>query len=300
MQDKGIAERSNIMGNRSGNATRADGETVCLDVGQSQATGPGKDLLLVGEDLHIMNEQMRRAVENSDEQALVHLARRQVEAGAGALDLNVGQSKKITGRMAWMVETIQGAVDVPLFLSSQVLKQTQALTVHKGRPTINAVTASPAELAGAMEVARFFNANLVVLLVSPMLTPVDVNGRLRLAVQVLETADRMGMPLEHLYLDPVINCRPDPMLWDLSGGLPDIDTLVESIRFIGALDSRVRTIVALSNSSICLSAGKRSAFHCRLLPLLAEAGLDAVIMNCMDARLVSVARNLRGGLEAAA
>jgi cobalamin-dependent methionine synthase I len=251
-----------------------------------------KKLRIIGEGMHIMNPEMFKAVNEQDEQAIIRLAKKQIKAGADALDLNLGQSRKLGRITPWLVETIQDNFDVPLFLSSHVLKQQRALEIHKGRPTINAVTATPEELTRAMETAEFFNADLVVLLVSSGLTPVDVDGRLQLAAQVLEHAEKIGLALNHLYLDPLLTIRPDPIVRELNGGLPDIDTVLESIQLIGELsDHKVKTIVGLSNSSLCLPPGRRSAFHCRLLPMLYEAGLDAVIMNCLDSGLVKIAEN---------
>ncbi len=247
---------------------------------------------IIGENMHIMNQAFLRAVESRDEEALVRLAERQVAGGADALDINLGRNRKLGRLTPWLVETIQQHLAVPLLLSSHVLDQQRALEVHQGTATINAVTAEPAKLARAMETAKFFQANLVVLLVSSGLTPMDVDGRLRLAVQVLETADKTGLDLGQLYLDPVISCRPDPATWGLSAGLPDIDVLLDSIGMLAELgENKMKTIVALSNSSVCLTAGERSALHCRLLPLLAAAGLDAVIMNCLDKNLMAVAKN---------
>jgi cobalamin-dependent methionine synthase I len=145
-----------------------------------------------------------------------------------------------------------------------------------------------------METAQYFKANLVVLLVSSDLTPIDENGRLQLASVVLEMAGKQGFPLEQLYLDPVISCRQDPASWALSGGLPDINLILESIRLLGELGGPgLQTIVALSNASLCLAGEKRSAFHCYILPLLADAGLSAVILNCRDQQLMTVAGELQ-------
>lgn len=256
---------------------------------------------IIGENMHIMNPQFLKALEEVDEDLLVHLARRQVEAGATALDINLGQNRKFGRLTPWLVETIQDRLKVPLFLSSHVLSQQRALEIHRSSATINAVTANHTELCRAMEITKFFQASLVVLLVSSELTPMDVNGRLQLAMQVLETAEKAGLSPGQLYLDPVICCRPDPASWNLSAGLPDIDVVLESIRLVKELSSRPpKTIVAISNSSVCLPRSKRSAFHCRLLPLLAEAGLDAVIMNCLDTNLMAVSREPRVPLASAA
>lgn len=248
---------------------------------------------IIGEEMHILNQKFVQALESLNREAVARMAREQVKAGAEALDMNLGQVRQFGKLTPWLVETVQEATDVPLLLSSHVLHQQRALEVHKGRATINAVTADPDDLRRAMEIAGRFQADLVVLLVSSQLTPSDVDGRLLLATQVLDIAAEVGFPLQQLALDPVIACRTDPHTWTLSAGLPDIDTLLHSIQLLGELaEPRLSTLTGLSNASICLPKGQRSAFHCRLLPLLAEAGLDAVIMNCHDKELIETAKEL--------
>ncbi|MCI5132895.1 MAG: hypothetical protein D3904_15610 [Candidatus Electrothrix sp. EH2] len=248
---------------------------------------------IIGEAMHILNQSFVQALENRDTDAVARMAREQVEAGAEALDVNLGQVRQFGALTPWLVETVQEAADVSLFLSSHVLSQLRALEIHKGRATVNAVTADPDDLRRAMESVGPFQADLVVLLVSSQLTPSDADGRLFLGTQVLDIAAEVGFPLERLYLDPVIACRTDPMTWTLSAGLPDIDTLLTSVQLLGELaQPRLRILTGLSNASICLPWNQRSAFHCRLLPLLAEAGLDAVIMNCRDRALMDRAREL--------
>ncbi len=265
------------------------------DTERNTTTGPAASagrLLLIGEGLHVMNPALVRAIRERDARRILDMARRQVAAGADALDLNPGQSRELCRLTPWLVELVQEELETSFFLSSHVLRMEQALRVHRGRATINAVTAGERELAGAMEKAMAFDAGLVVLLVSPELTPAGVDEWLQLAARVLETAARTGMEPGRLYLDPVISCRPDPMTWHLGGGLPDMETIIESIRMIGELsDRQVKTIVALSNASLCLPPGRRSDLHCRLLPMLVEAGLDAVILNCNDLRLMAIARD---------
>jgi 5-methyltetrahydrofolate corrinoid/iron sulfur protein methyltransferase len=248
---------------------------------------------IIGEDLHVMNQEFLHAMENMDKEKILTLVKKQVDGGAMALDVNLGQNHTLGRLTPWLVETIQNEVNLPLLLSNHVLKQQRALEVHQGTATINAVTANSAELITAMKTALYFQANLVVLLVSSKLTPTDVNGRLQLANEVLQTASRVDFPVERLYLDPVISCRQDPGAWSLSAGLPDINLILESITFIGELgEPKLKTIVSLSNASVCLAAGERSSFHCKLLPLLENAGLKAVILNCRDKNLMNVANDL--------
>ena len=242
--------------------------------------------------MHILNPRFSQAVKNRDSKRLAAMAVSQVQAGATALDLNLGTSRKNREQTAWAVETIQHAVQVPLFISAHALAQPELLRKYNKTVTINSVTAEPTALAAAMHTAGDADIRLVVLLVRPGLTPYTADERLLLAAEVLEAADKTGFPTDNLFLDPLFHLRPDPLTWQLSRGIPDIDSVLETLKMLPELAGNgLRTLVALSSASQFLPAGERSALHCRLLPLLIAAGIDAVIVNCRDNRLMHIARN---------
>jgi 5-methyltetrahydrofolate--homocysteine methyltransferase len=274
------------------------GDFFCLTTKQILRTQPPlsaekeNHMELIGESMNIMNPTFLEALENKDSASLCAMARQQKDNGVTALDINLGQSKELTTLTPWVIKNIQGETSLPLFFSSHVLRQPEVLKGHQGTPVINAVTANTGELADAMRITKQAGAGLVVLLVSAKLTPCDVNGRLELASKVMDTAHEAGMPLSSLYLDPVISCRPDPASWNLGNCLPDMNVINESIHLLKEMSGVWKTVVALSNASAYLPAGKRSALHCHLLPLLAKAGLDAVIMNCLDSKLMEVAQTI--------
>ena len=269
-----------------------------INAPDKQKKNTSSSLLIIGQDMHIMNPELIQAVEQQDSKSLATMAEKQVATGAHALDLNLGPAKKSCNQISWAVESIQNAVNVPLFISSHVLSRPEILDSHRGTATVNSVTADPATLAGSMERAKEHGADLVVLLVRPGLTPFSVDERLQVATEVLETASRTGFPLASLYLDPLFHIRPDPMTWQLSRGLPDIDSVLETIEMLPQLaGEKVRTLVALSSASQFLPPSERPGLHHRLLPMLAAAGLDAVILNCHDSRLMEIARNPKFEVE---
>ncbi len=249
-------------------------------------------LLLVGEDLHILNPHFQQVLAARDEQGLIKLAGTQISSGANALDINTGPAKFMADRLLWVMETIQRRWPLPLFLpAGKHLKN--ALQRHQGRATINAVTADPEQLDTFIHLAKEYDANLVVLLTKPGQRTTGGQEQLQMAIDVLERTDAGGLPLSHIFLDPVFSVRTDPMSWNLSGGMPDLDRVLELISLIGELtDGKANTLLALSNGTLGLPAARRSAFHYRMLPLLAEAGLRAVILNSRDRKLMQLARSL--------
>ncbi|HLA16444.1 MAG TPA: hypothetical protein VJZ72_06035, partial [Candidatus Limnocylindrales bacterium] len=72
-------------------------------------------MFIIGERINGMFRSVARAIQERDEGAIADLARRQVNAGANALDLNTGPTEGDPAEvMAWLVRTVQDAVDVPL------------------------------------------------------------------------------------------------------------------------------------------------------------------------------------------
>jgi len=254
------------------------------------------DLLLVGERLHVLNPSVYDAIEQHNPERLARFAKKQVEAGVQALAVNLGPGRHMRLQIPWIIDAITAEVDVPLFLSSSVINSEQILRQYGRNITINAVTANPETLSQYMKVVKTYETGLVVLLVKPGLVPSGVNDRVHLAYEVLEAATKAGLPLNRLYLDPVMGCRPDPFALKVSRGFPDIGTIIETIALIKELNNYARTIIGLSNGSVGLAGEKRSALHCRMLPLLASGGLDAAILNCLDNNLMNVAKNIKNGL----
>src|SRR3972149_3142238 len=68
-------------------------------------------MLLIGESIHIIAPKVKEALAARDGVFFVELARKQKEAGADALDLNIGPQKKAGPEvMDWLVDCVQEGV----------------------------------------------------------------------------------------------------------------------------------------------------------------------------------------------
>jgi len=245
--------------------------------------------LLIGDTIHILNQQVYKALITQDEQILADFVRKQLAAGAQALAVNLGPGKEMGRLTPWVVNTIREITDVQLFFSANITSQKQVLQAHGQYLTINAVTSNHEELVSALEMAQEYGSSLVVLLVQSGKMTAGIDDKLQLASEVVEKALSAGLPLSRLYLDPVLSCRPDPVAWHVSRGLPDVGSAVETISLLKQLDSRVKTIVALGNGSEGMAREEKSGFRCQIYSLLVAAGLDAVLLNCLDHRVMRIA-----------
>ncbi len=248
-------------------------------------------MLVVGEKINVLNPMVYKALEQGNLNPIKELAKVQTTAGAEALDVNLGPGRRYGRYLPKVIEAIQEAVDTQLFFTADVIGLAEGLKLHRGRPTINAVTADPDSLPRAMSAANCFEANLVVLLVKPGCLPTTTDEICLVAEEVIEEAEKRDFPIDRLYLDPILRPRIDPIAHDVTCTAMDLGPIVEAIPLIARLrTSRIHTIVGLSNISLGLPRGKRSQLHCSVLKLLKTIGLTAAILNPLDQRLMEAAR----------
>lgn len=245
--------------------------------------------LLVADGIHVLNPQVHRAITTQDTKKLELQVCKQLASGAQALAVNLGPGKKMGEMTSWVMETIREVTDTQLFFSENIVRNVQVMQDYGSKITINAVTAGHGELVEAFEAAGEYGSSVVVLLIRPGRMTSGIDARIRLASEIIEQAIAIGLPLSRLYLDPVLSCHPDPAAWTVSRGLPDVASAAETISLIKQLDCQVKTIVALGNSSAGVTRENRSSVHSSILSVLAEAGVDAVLLNCLDKEVMRTA-----------
>ncbi len=106
-------------------------------------------MYIIGENIHIISEKVKEALTNRDREFFMDLAVRQVEAGAKAVDINLGPRKKDWAEVfPWIVETVEAVVDVPLSIDTTNVDGMEAAlkTVTKAQPILNSTSAEPERL----------------------------------------------------------------------------------------------------------------------------------------------------------
>jgi 5-methyltetrahydrofolate corrinoid/iron sulfur protein methyltransferase len=236
-------------------------------------------VLLIGENIHIIAPRVKDAIERRDRTAIQDLARRQVEAGAAVLDLNIGPQRKLGHEvMPWIVETVQEAVDVPLSLDTTNLAAMEAgLRVCKRQAMLNSASADPERLDSVMALAARYGARVVALTMGVEGIPTTADGRAGIALEaLLPAADRHGVDVADIFLDPLVlavSCNQDVARES-----------VEAIRMFKMLsDPPPTTTVGLSNISNGCPAETRPLINRVMLVMLLGAGLDSAIADPLDA-----------------
>jgi 5-methyltetrahydrofolate corrinoid/iron sulfur protein methyltransferase len=238
-------------------------------------------MLIIGECIHIVAPAVKEAVERRDAAFIQDLARRQVEAGAGMLDLNIGPQKKHgTEVMPWIVETVQAVTDVPLSLDTTNLAAMEAGLAVCARPALlNSASADPDRCESVMRLAAAHGAGVIALTLGRDGIPTTTDGRAELAMDMLlPNAEGAGLAPTDLYIDPLaltVTCNQDVAM-----------VTVDSIRIFKQIaDPPPMTTIGLSNVSNGCAEEVRSLINRAYLVMLLGAGLDCAIADPFDDQL---------------
>ena len=165
-------------------------------------------MYIIGENIHIISEKVKVALAERDAKFFQDLAVKQVEAGAQALDLNLGPRKKDWEEVfPWMVQTVEAVVDVPLSFDSTNLLGIEAglKKVTKAQPIINSTSAEPERLEKVPLVAKQYNARLVALTMGASGIPVAADERVNIALEkLIPRALEIDFPIHDLIIDPLV------------------------------------------------------------------------------------------------
>ena len=243
-------------------------------------------MIIVGECIHIISPKVKDAIANRDAKAIQELALAQVEKGAQFLDLNIGPQKK-TGPevMTWIVNTVQEVVDFSLSFDTTNLAAIETgLKLAKRQAMINSTSAEPERLANVPPLAAQYNAKLIALMMGKSGIPMSAEERVSIALeQLVPRAMEVGIPMENLYLDPLV--------LTVAGCQEYCPHAIEAVRYVKqGMDPAPLTIGGLSNVSNKVPAESRSLLNRTYLAMLMSVGLDAIIADPLDRRLMEVIR----------
>lgn len=244
-------------------------------------------MYIIGENIHIISQSVKEALRDRDAKFFQDLAVRQVEAGAQALDLNMGPRKKDWEELfPWMVKTVEAVVDVPLSFDSTNLLGIEAglKAVTKARPIINSTSAEPERLEKVPPVAKKYNARLIALTMGKSGIPVSADERVNIALEQL--IPRM-IEIDYAVEDLII----DPLVLTVSGCQEYAPELTEAVRTLQyAWDPPPSISVGLSNVSNAVPKENRALINRVYCAMLMGAGLQMMIADPFDEKLKEVVR----------
>jgi len=244
-------------------------------------------MYIIGENIHIISEKVKAALQERDAQFFQEMAVKQVEAGAQALDINLGPRKKDGEEVfPWIVENVEKVVDVPLsFDTTNILGIEAGLKkITKAQPIINSTSAEPERLEKVPLLAKKYNTRLIALTMGASGIPVGADERVNIAVEkLIPRMMEIDFPMENLIIDPLV--------LTVSGCQEYCPQLIETVRTLQfAWDPPPAISVGLSNVSNAVPQENRPLINRTYCAMLMGVGLKMMIANPNDQKLKDTVR----------
>ena len=241
-------------------------------------------MLVIGEKINASNKLVAEAIISRNDGYITELAEAQADAGADYIDVNVGtadqnQQEQIT-TMEWAVEIMQAATDKPLSIDSDYPGVIEAaIKKYNGEELmINSINAEVEKLEAIGPLVAARPVRLVALAMGAEGIPRSVEERLAACEAIMSHLARFDIREEQVYFDPLVL----PVSVDSSQAL----TTLKTIERIKMQYPQAKTVIGLSNISYGLPS--RKLVNRTFLVMAAHAGLDAAILDPLDARTMSL------------
>jgi len=246
-------------------------------------------MLIIGEKLSIIAKRVREAMMKKDKGPIQEIATRQWKEGSGIIDANIGPAEDGgEDLMQWMVTTIQEVVPLPICLDTTNEKAIEAgLKVHNnqwGKPLINSTSNDP-ERFPILALGAKYNCDVIGLTVGKGGLPADAEERAGIAAEIMGRAMEYGLPLENLYLDPLV--------LQIATTQDQARHVIEAVQLFQHINEpAMKTVVGLSNISNGCPKALRPILNKHMFVLLQEAGLTAAIADAKEMAEVNEERGL--------
>ncbi|UCD57067.1 MAG: dihydropteroate synthase [Candidatus Hydrogenedentota bacterium] len=240
-------------------------------------------MIVIGEKINGSRKRVRKALIERELAFLQKLCREQDAAGADYIDVNVGTGdENIAGEVSLMIWLVRGLEDVtnkPLCIDSshpEVIQAGVEACTH-AVPMINSVNGSVSKMDAIFPTAAKYGTLIIALPINEQGIPKLPRDRVQMCKHICERASEFGIPAERFFFDPLVV--------PLSTGEKQGEITLDTIAALKTMLDGVKTVVGLSNISFGLP--HRSLINRAFLAMATGVGLDAVILNANDKKLIS-------------
>lgn len=241
-------------------------------------------MILIGESIHIISNVVNDAVKGRDAKVIQDLAKAQADAGADYIDINLGPAKKDPEESTqWLVNTIQGVVDIPLSVDTlNPVAMEAGLKVCKKRPLLNSASGRTDSKKKMLPLAKAHNTDLVLSVLTDRGCPPDIDSRTESIMETVDYANSLGIPNEDIWVDPII--------LPVSADQKQVAEAMEFVGILGDLLPGVKSTVGLSNVSNGTPDELRGILNRTYMVMMERKGLYSAISDALDEELVKLNR----------
>ena len=162
-------------------------------------------MFVIGERINGMFNDIKKAIQNKDKGPVQDQALKQMNAGANALDINVGPATTDKeGAMVWLVETVREVTDITLSVDTAKFEAMSAgLEAAGGSLIMNSTKGDDKSLDTYMPLAKEHDASIIILCINEKGVPSNVEGRLEIAMSGLAKAMEYEIDIDKVIIDPI-------------------------------------------------------------------------------------------------
>ena len=237
-------------------------------------------MVLIGESIHIISQQVSDAVKERNPKVIQELAKAQADAGADYIDLNLGPAKRDPEEVTqWLVNTIQGVSDLPVSVDTlNPVAMEAGLKTCKKRPLLNSASGRTDSKERMLPLAKQYNTDVVISVLTDKGCPPDIDSRIESIMETVALANEMGIPNEDIWVDPII--------LPVSADQKQVREALEFISMLADLQPGVKSTVGLSNVSNGTPEELRPVLNRTYMVMLGRSGLYSAIADVLDKDLV--------------
>jgi 5-methyltetrahydrofolate--homocysteine methyltransferase len=234
-------------------------------------------MLIIGERINASRKPIAEAISTRNVAFIQNEVKTQVMAGADYLDVNAGTFfGEEAKHLRWIIETVQEVIDLPLCIDSPDPAVIKAmLPLVKKTPMINSITLEPSRLEGILPLVAEHKTKVIALCQSGDSVADTAEAKVKMAGQLVERVKAAGIPLDNLYIDPLVY----PLATNDQSALATLDAIEQIMKqFPG-----VHTTCGLTNVSYGLP--NRKLVNRVFLVVAIAQGLDSAILDPTDKQL---------------
>jgi 5-methyltetrahydrofolate corrinoid/iron sulfur protein methyltransferase len=244
-------------------------------------------MYIIAENIQILSDKVKAAIAEMDGAFFRNLIGQLAEAGASAIDLNIGPSKKRGHEiLPWLVEEAEKVTDLPLCFDTTNLVAIEAAceTVTRAQPIINSTDCTAGRLDTVPALAKKYNTRLIGLTKGEGMIPVSADERVTLALEsLIPRVIELDFPITDLIIDPLVLTVSGCQEY-----CPECIDAVRTLKF--AWDPPPLTNGGLSNVSNAVPREMRPLLNQVYMVMLMGAGIDMVIADPLDRELIEFMR----------
>jgi len=236
-------------------------------------------MLIIAERINTSRKYIAQAIVSQNVAFIQDEARAQDLAGADYIDVNAGTFVgEEAEKLQWVIEAVQDVTEKPLCIDSPDPAVISAMVpLVKQTPMINSITLEKERLEGILPIIAEHKTKVIALCQSEESMAETLEDKVKIAEQLVERVTAAGVPIENLYIDPLV--------YPLSTNPLSAVATMQAIREIMLRFPGVHTTCGLTNVSYGLPA--RKLVNRTFLVSAIANGLDSAILDPTDKLLFS-------------